>query len=258
MTVENAWGRRQRRNASSAASQHSGQQNLFILYAKNRSIAIRNRIAMDNDGLALDASHRWKHLCDVPHDDLAQIARMGLIAAVEDFDPDMGNAFSSFAVPRINGEIQHFLRDHNWDMVGVSRRSIEAASKVKRLKRRWVTMGRIDIDEGKIAASVGINARKWRQIVEETARKPVVELDEMHWVSEAAQSEDEALQSDLRKELARLTNPYRRCILERYFTNLSEEAIAQSQGVTTDQVHLWLIEGLRRLKTGHLAERRLG
>jgi RNA polymerase sigma-B factor len=44
-------------------------------------------------------------------DDLKQVGCIGLMKAVRRFRPELGNAFSSFAIPYIRGEIQHYLRD---------------------------------------------------------------------------------------------------------------------------------------------------
>ena len=50
----------------------------------------------------------------MPLEDLRQIAALGLIKAVDRFDPDNGAAFSSFAVPTMQGEIRRYLRDFTW------------------------------------------------------------------------------------------------------------------------------------------------
>ncbi|WP_410876098.1 RNA polymerase sigma factor SigF [Nocardia sp. A7] len=47
-------------------------------------------------------------------DDLLQIARLGLLQAVDRFDPACGAKFLAFAVPTIMGEVRHHFRDHTW------------------------------------------------------------------------------------------------------------------------------------------------
>lgn len=233
------------------------RRELFEAYGRTPSIELRNRLAIANDRLACREAHRQKKVCGVAYEDLEQYARIGLLKAVERYDPTKGIAFSSFAVPYIKGEIQHFLRDHSWDMGKVPRRAIEAASQVKRTKRWAIAAGRVDVKDQQVALSLGIPGAKWRQVAEITARKPVVELDDVCQVPDA--NDDEILlHQDVRTAVAKLPNPYRRAILEHYFKGLSQAAIAQQHQVEPAQVQLWLEEGLRRLQSGSLASRRMG
>jgi RNA polymerase sigma-B factor len=80
-------------------------------YQKTQSPKTRNRLVELNLGLVRKEVHHWVNQCTESFDDLLQVGSIGLIRAIERFDVTKGHAFSSFAIPYIRGEIQHYLRD---------------------------------------------------------------------------------------------------------------------------------------------------
>ena len=70
-----------------------------------------------------------------PFDDLLQVASLGLLRAIDRFDPDRGVAFTSFALPGIVGEVKRYFRDQTWT-VHVPRDLKERARLVGRSRDR--------------------------------------------------------------------------------------------------------------------------
>ncbi|MDT0445238.1 SigB/SigF/SigG family RNA polymerase sigma factor [Streptomyces johnsoniae] len=67
-------------------------------------------------------------------EDLAQVAALGLVKAVRGYDPHRGNAFESYAVPTIVGEVKRHFRDHLWGL-HVPRRTQELRNRVRAAQR---------------------------------------------------------------------------------------------------------------------------
>ncbi|WP_354698478.1 RNA polymerase sigma-B factor [Paraconexibacter sp. AEG42_29] len=74
----------------------------------------------------------------VSHEELVQVGSIGLINAVDRFDPDRGFAFSTFAVPHIAGEIRRHFRDRTWS-IRVTRRIQENAATITAATERLTT-----------------------------------------------------------------------------------------------------------------------
>ena len=95
--------------------------------------AIRERIILAHLGLAERLASRFRHSGGVTQEDLVQAARVGLVTAVNRYDPDRGNAFIVYAVVCITGELRRCLRDTSW-RVHVARTLKERAVRVVRAR----------------------------------------------------------------------------------------------------------------------------
>jgi RNA polymerase sigma-B factor len=70
----------------------------------HRCLALADRVARHYGGRGEDI------------DDLVQVARLGLVKAVNRFDPDKGSNFAAFAIPTMMGEVRRYFRDCGWSM----------------------------------------------------------------------------------------------------------------------------------------------
>lgn len=86
---------------------------LFREFVANRKRSVRNRLVERHMGLAAHIARRFTR-SGTPDDDLRQVAMVGLVKAVDRFDPDFGAQFSSFAGQTIEGELKRHFRDRTW------------------------------------------------------------------------------------------------------------------------------------------------
>ena len=92
----------------------------FREYRRTRDRGLRNTLVEHYLELARALARRFANRNE-PLDDLEQVAMLGVLKAVERFDPERGTPFAAFAVPTVVGELRRHFRDHGW-MVRVPRR----------------------------------------------------------------------------------------------------------------------------------------
>jgi RNA polymerase sigma-B factor len=87
----------------------NGAEDGFVAYARTGDRRIRDTLVLAHRDLALALARRYRGRGE-PIDDLEQVALVGLVKAVERFDPELGIAFGNFAVPTIEGELKRHFR----------------------------------------------------------------------------------------------------------------------------------------------------
>jgi RNA polymerase sigma-B factor len=149
---------------------------LLIAYSRDRSLSLRNQLVESNAGLVRQVAHRVSNQCAEPYEDLEQIGYLGLIRAIERFNPQQGCAFSSFAIPYIRGEMLHYLRDKG-SVLRIPRRWQELYTKGKKLRKQLtVSLGR-QPKEQEVADALGIPLLEWHECQLALQNRLMVSLD---------------------------------------------------------------------------------
>jgi RNA polymerase sigma-B factor len=104
-----------RTSASDALRAPLTDAQLLTQYSETRDPRLREALVERFLPLARSIAKRYRK-AEEPFDDLLQVASLGLLKAVDRFDPARGIAFSSFAVPTIVGELRRHFRDRCWSV----------------------------------------------------------------------------------------------------------------------------------------------
>jgi RNA polymerase sigma-B factor len=116
--------------ASSGPERTREDRELFLRHQRDQDPAAREALVERFLPLARQLARRYQR-AEEPLEDLFQVAALGLIKAIDRFNPDRDVAFSSYAVPTILGELKRHFRDRTW-AVRVPRDLQELALKVDR------------------------------------------------------------------------------------------------------------------------------
>jgi len=127
----------------------------FEHYRATGDRTVRNQLITDHHWVAVHCARRFAHRGE-PLDDLIQVAQVGVLKAVERFDPEFGVSFTTFAIPTALGELRRHFRDKTW-AVRVPRRvkdlHVELGSAVVTLTGQLRRAPKVD----EIAAHLGVD-----------------------------------------------------------------------------------------------------
>jgi RNA polymerase sigma-B factor len=234
---------------------------LLMAYQQNPSVALRNKLVRLNAGLVRKIAHRVSHQCAEPYEDLEQIGYLGLIRAIERFNPNQGCAFSSFAVPYIRGEMLHFLRDRS-SSIKVPRRWQDLQKEGQKVRQELMkTLGRQPHD-AEIAEALSISVHEWREIRMAVKNRLPLSLDATvcHQVDssitlgetlpDANYQVMQRLEEDrqqLQRALGQLEEKTRAAIEFVFFSDLSRKEVAERIGVSPMTVTRRIQRGLDQM-----------
>ena len=210
------------------------------------------QVLQENNGLIWSVVRRY-YGRGVEPDDLYQLGCLGFLKAVQGFDPAFGTQFSTYAVPKIAGEIRRFLRDDG--PVKVSRGLKERGSAIKNARGRLCTQLGREPTLSELAEETGLSPEDIAAA--ETAAEPVISLQAQTGESGltlegmlGAGDEEEGLveRLTLRAALSKLPEREQQVLLLRYYRGMTQVQTARVLGVSQVQVSRLERRALDRLR----------
>ena len=198
------------------------------------------QILLENNGLIWSIVRRY-YGRGVEADDLYQLGCLGFLKAVQGFDPDVGTQFSTYAVPKIAGEIRRFLRDDG--PVKVSRTLKEQGALVR--SARAVLCAALGREPSLMELSEQTGLSPEEIAGAETALDPVISLHSetgdsgltLEGLLTAGNEEDGLVEKlALRGAMQTLPEQERQVLLLRYYRGMTQSSCAKVLGVSQVQV----------------------
>jgi RNA polymerase sigma-70 factor (sigma-B/F/G subfamily) len=216
--------------------------------------------------LALPAAYqltmRYRHRGE-PTDDLLQLAALGLVKAVDGYDPYRGHRFSDYAMPTILGEIRRHFRDNGWGMrVPRSMQELWIQSRDE-FDRLTQLLGRaptaedvarsLDVPREKVVAAAGAGGNYRPESLSTPIPSGTAELGDLIGAIDPAYERVDNHEV-LREALAGLPERTRRILSLRFVAEMSQSEIAAEVGLSQMHVSRLLNQAFAALRTSLLQE----
>ena len=226
---------------------------LVAAYQRSRSTANRNALIHANLPLVWRVARQESQRSGHSFEDLSQEGCLGLIKAVERFDPGRGHSLSTAAVPWIRGAIRHYLRDRCHPISG-SHHLLDLYRRGQALQQQRQQQGVAPLPEHALAAALGCSPERWQLAL---ARRRSLQLASLEQPQADDEGEFSCLIEQLRdtsvsehyarvisweqrrhlwRVLRRLERRQRRLILGRLLQNLTWRQLAEGSGLSPKAV----------------------
>ena len=230
-------------------------QGLEALIARSRAgdRAAGEKLIVENSGLIWSIARRYFGR-GVDPDDLYQLGCLGFLKAVEGYDTAFGTQFSTYAVPKIAGEIRRFLRDDG--SVKVSRGLKERSAAIKMTRSRMTAeLGR-EPTVGELSKEMGLSVEEIATAETATAATDSIQRETgedgftLENVLTDSDTEEQLVERiALREAIGKLPEREALVINLRYFHGLTQERVARVLQVSQVQV-----SRIEKKALGHLRE----
>ncbi len=223
--------------------------------------AVRDELVTMHLPLVYHLARRFRDRGE-PHDDLVQVGTIGLIKAVDRFDPERGAEFSTYATPTILGEIKRHFRDKGWSVrvprrlqelrMAITRATADLSQDLGRSPTVRELAGRLELSEEEVLEGLEA-AQSYSALSLDGAGGSGEDDSATPALVDTLGTHDEALanveyRETLRPLLAALPDRERQIVLLRFFHNKTQSQIAAEVGVSQMHVSRLLVKALGTLR----------
>src|SRR4051794_11076624 len=253
--------------AASGPERSREDRELFFRHQREGDGAAREALVQRFLPLARQLARRYQR-ADEPLEDLVQVASLGLIKAIDRFDPEREIAFSSYAVPTILGELKRHFRDRTW-AVRVPRDLQELALKVDRAVGEMAREGHRAPSVSELAQRLEVSEEEVLEAMQASSAYRATSFDapraggedEGDVLADAVGSDDFGFDlAESRATLDRLLlsiGPREREVLRlRFAEDMTQAEIGERIGVSQMQVSRLIRQSLARARDAAHAETR--
>jgi RNA polymerase sigma-B factor len=229
----------------------------FRAYARDHDPALRERIILAYLGLADRLAERYRGNRAVPLEDLRQVARLGLVKAVDRYEPERSNPFIPYAVATVVGELKRHLRDASWRL-RVPRGTKDLALRLCRAIDELPQQLGHSPTVQELAEYLGVGEEQVVEAIEVAQTRSAPSLDQPAGEAGDAVLGDFVVDKRHHEELEdllvlpellhRLPERERRIILLRYVEELTQDEIAARMHMSQMHVSRLLRRAIERLR----------
>jgi len=222
--------------------------------------ALRDYLIERHEGLVRHVAREYLASGEA-YEDIVSVGHVGLIHAVDRFDPERGTKFATFAVPTIKGEIRRYFRDRTWG-VRVPRRVQELSLRARKLSEVLSQQKGRSPTYAELAVELGVGEEDVIEAIEVGRQYELLSIDAMtsdnqgeEGMSEAerAGGVDPALDEigdhdQVAKALRQLPDRERVIVFLRYYQDLSQQEVGDRLGISQMHVSRLQHRALARLR----------
>ena len=232
------------------------ENDLLLRFARTRDPALKEELVNRFLPLARSLALRYRGASE-QLEDLIQVASLGLVKALDGYDPERGRSFIAYAAPTILGELRRHFRDRVWEVRlprGLQERTMEvhkAADELSDELGRTPTVSqiaqRLGLDDEEVSEALQAGeARRTLSLEVPRSREDVEAATIMETLGEAEPGYD-AVEAQLAAEEAPLDERERRVLRLRFEEDLNQYEIGRRLGVSQMQVSRIMRRALRKL-----------